>query len=74
MFGKIEKYWPNVVVNGHILHSSSEISCGEKFLHAKWSVGSGLLVCQRDIARYEIVSTSMGECLNLVLKDGLSEC
>ena len=73
MFDQIVKYWPNIVVNGHILHSSSKISESGKSLHAKWSSECGLIVLLSDIKSQKVIKTLMGKCLNLVLKDGPSE-
>ena len=73
MFDKIKEYWPNVTVDGHVLHSSSCICDGQTSFHAKWSKGKGLLILQEDVSKFEVFDSSFGKCLNLVLKKGQCE-
>jgi hypothetical protein len=73
MFDIIKEAWPNVTVNGRVLHSSSYICDGEVSFHAKWSEARGLLILQEDISKFEVFDASFGKCLNLVLKKGSCE-
>ena len=74
----VRLWWPNVTVNHRVLHETARLT--DVGFHAKWDEGTGLLVCvvershcPSDVDRVEIVKTTLGDVLNVKLKDGPKE-
>jgi len=57
---QITKAFPNITIDGCIIHKSSAI--GKSGLHAKWDEDTGLMICPEGVESFD------GK--NIVLKDG----